>query len=145
MVNARIACQIRVAFSSRRTSTRPSIAVQYAKIRWKGTMCIQLGGAAPIARRIHATLRSRGRSKMTRNARKVIEGWMAARPGCGTECLFSLPFTGDLRTRTVYACCSNTQLCGQAPDKIRVELSDGGCINVESVGVLRRCVGDTKD
>ena len=66
---------------------------------------------------------------------------MAARQGCGTECLISLPFTGDLRTRTVYACCSNTQLCGQAPDEIRVESSDGGCINVESVGVFEEVRG----
>ncbi len=43
--------------------------------------------------------------------------------------------------RTVNACNSNKQLCGQASQEIRVGLADGGCVDVENV-YFRRCIDD---
>ena len=67
-----------------------------------------------------------------------MDGWMAARPRYGMEYAGRVPIIGCLRTRVVNVSGSNTQLCGQASDKVRVELSDGGGIN----GYLRSCIGN---
>ena len=69
-----------------------------------------------------------------------MDGWMAARPRYGMEYAGQVPIIGCLRIKMVNASDSDTQLCGQASDKVRVEveLSDGGGIN----GYLRSCIGN---
>ena len=68
-----------------------------------------------------------------------MDGWQ---PDRGTEWNASEAYqSAHLQSEMVNACDSDTQLCGQASDETRVELSDGGCIYVDN-GCLRSCVGD---
>ena len=68
-----------------------------------------------------------------------MDGWQ---PDRGTEWKTSEAYqSAHLQAEMVNACDSDTQVCGQASDETRVELSDGGRINVDD-GCLRNCVGD---
>lgn len=73
-----------------------------------------------------------------REKRHKMDGWMAARPRYAMEYVRRVPIIGCLRTKTVNESDWNTQRCGQASDKVRVELSDGGGLN----GYLRSCTGN---
>ena len=67
-----------------------------------------------------------------------MDGRMAARPRYGMEYAGRVPIIGCLRIKMVNASGLNTQLCGQASDKVTVDWSDGGGIN----GYLRNCIGN---
>ena len=68
-----------------------------------------------------------------------MDGWQ---PDRGAEWNTSEAYqSAHLQTEMVNTYDSNTQLCGQASDETRVELSDGGCIHVDN-GCLRSCAAD---
>lgn len=115
----------------------PYLAVHYATILRNRTWTAQHQLIVALMQPPEAL----DRSKMAKVARRVIEEWMAVRLGYESECLTSSPITANLGRRGFNACSSNTQLCGQASDEMRVKLSDGGCTNGEGP-YLRRCIDE---
>lgn len=127
--------------SSGRRSTRQCIAVYYAMLlanvtcSYSWTAQHQLIGGSMQLRGGWSVEDDEERHKKDRR----MDGWQ---PDRGTEWITAEAYQlAHPQTEMVNACDSDTQLCGQASDEIRIELSDGGRINVGIKG-LRNCVDD---